>query len=413
MTDYYVEEEYEGAFDEEADLYYPDAPEPDGRWARANEIEGRTTWMYLGFLAALFLLLVLFSWACDDRSSTPTDLLPTQGEETGSQIGTAVRLAITVNGDIVTATGAVPDEGAKEQILTALRQQYGAENVIDEVTIDGATTLDGGVISVTGSAEVGDDRPQAVQQAIASALGLQAGEFSIEQGSAEIDPVDLQAVVDGASVALTGTVPDDASIAELVAAGEAVWGSGAVDVSGVAVGDATWTEATVTVTGTALPGDRRFEALPAEIRNRFGNLVEVDVSGVEVASADPEALAAIEAEIADALAAQPITFAPVSADIDPASDAVIATIAERLIAVPGVAVEIVGHTDDQGDEGENLVLSQQRAEAVVARLVELGVDQGRLTSRGEGEASPIADNNTADGRAQNRRIEFILAGSAN
>ena len=415
MTDYYVEEEYEGGFEDDADLYQPDGDsesETDRRKSRSLEIEGRTTWMYLGFLSGLFLLLVVFSWACNDRSSTPTDLMPTQGEEAASSVGAASRINVNVSGNIATVSGSVPDEAAREQILAAAREAYGAENVIDELTIDPGSTLEGGSVSVTGSAEVDDGRPQAVQDAIVAALGVQVGEFSIERGSAQVGPVQMQALLDGGAVVLSGTVPDETSINDLIAAGEAVWGSGMVDVSGVTVGDSTWTEGVVILTGTTAPGDQRYEAVPAEIRSRFGNLVEIDVSGVEVSS-DPDALVELEAEIAAALSQQPITFAPVSADIEPESDEVLATIAERLMAVQGVSIEVVGHTDDQGDEQENLLLSQQRAEAVVARLVELGVDETTLIARGEGEATPIADNNTADGRAQNRRIEFILAGAAN
>ena len=54
------------------------------------------------------------------------------------------------------------------------------------------------------------------------------------------------------------------------------------------------------------------------------------------------------------------------------------------------------------------MLSEQRATAVVERLTELGVDPARLNARGEGELIPIADNETPEGREQNRRIEFLL-----
>jgi outer membrane protein OmpA-like peptidoglycan-associated protein len=57
------------------------------------------------------------------------------------------------------------------------------------------------------------------------------------------------------------------------------------------------------------------------------------------------------------------------------------------------------------------VLSEQRAQAVVDRLVELGIAADRLSARGEGEAQPIADNDTDEGRADNRRIEFVIAGA--
>ncbi len=107
MTDYYVDEEHEDAYD--GDAYYDDGdPDLDGRrrlsrprpGAALDEVEGRTTWMYLGLLGVLFLGLVLFSWACDVDATTPTDLLPTEGEAPAEAGDVAVRLSVDVEGDI-------------------------------------------------------------------------------------------------------------------------------------------------------------------------------------------------------------------------------------------------------------------------------------------------------------------------
>lgn len=68
-------------------------------------------------------------------------------------------------------------------------------------------------------------------------------------------------------------------------------------------------------------------------------------------------------------------------------------------------VEIAGHTDDVGDDDSNMKLSQDRADAVVAYLVEHGISEDRLTSVGYGETKPVADNGTDAGRAKNRRTE--------
>jgi outer membrane protein OmpA-like peptidoglycan-associated protein len=68
---------------------------------------------------------------------------------------------------------------------------------------------------------------------------------------------------------------------------------------------------------------------------------------------------------------------------------------------------IVGHTDNQGDEQSNLILSRQRAESVRAYLIGKGMDPDRLSTDGAGESDPIASNETEAGRARNRRIEFI------
>ncbi|MDP4238732.1 MAG: thrombospondin type 3 repeat-containing protein [Bacteroidota bacterium] len=67
---------------------------------------------------------------------------------------------------------------------------------------------------------------------------------------------------------------------------------------------------------------------------------------------------------------------------------------------------INGHTDNKGDKAKNMVLSQKRAEAVKKYLESKGIDPQRLTAQGFGETMPVADNSTAAGRAQNRRVEF-------
>ncbi|QDG53625.1 cell envelope biogenesis protein OmpA [Persicimonas caeni] len=71
-------------------------------------------------------------------------------------------------------------------------------------------------------------------------------------------------------------------------------------------------------------------------------------------------------------------------------------------------LRVQGHTDSRGDEQDNLELSQQRAVSVKEFLIEQGVDAERLSARGYGESHPIADNDTADGRADNRRVEFHI-----
>jgi len=73
-------------------------------------------------------------------------------------------------------------------------------------------------------------------------------------------------------------------------------------------------------------------------------------------------------------------------------------------------IEIEGHTDDRGDDDYNKKLSQRRADSVRDYLIDQGVDEGRLTAIGYGEEHPIADNETKDGRAKNRRVEFTVRG---
>jgi len=94
--------------------------------------------------------------------------------------------------------------------------------------------------------------------------------------------------------------------------------------------------------------------------------------------------------------------------IKPASYETLRKAVRVLQDFPTVKVEISGHTDIDGDREHNLDLSQRRAESVKRHLVNAGIDAARLTTRGAGPDEPIADNTTARGKAQNRRIQFKL-----
>jgi OOP family OmpA-OmpF porin len=72
--------------------------------------------------------------------------------------------------------------------------------------------------------------------------------------------------------------------------------------------------------------------------------------------------------------------------------------------VPSASGVVEGHTDSVGNDDYNLKLSQRRADSVRKYLVDKGVPAARLEAKGYGEAQPVADNKTADGRAQNRRV---------
>lgn len=86
------------------------------------------------------------------------------------------------------------------------------------------------------------------------------------------------------------------------------------------------------------------------------------------------------------------------------------TILDQVVKVmvenPSYNLEINGYTDNVGDDNQNLILSQKRADAVKKYLVGKGVDESRMTAKGYGEANPIADNSTTNGRSLNRRVEF-------
>ena len=102
-----------------------------------------------------------------------------------------------------------------------------------------------------------------------------------------------------------------------------------------------------------------------------------------------------------------ITFDVGKATIKPESMGEINRIVTLMNENPDLKFSVEGHTDSTGNPTSNQTLSEQRSQAIVAKLVELGIAQDRLTAVGKGQNSPIADNNTDEGRAKNRRVEFV------
>jgi len=202
-------------------------------------------------------------------------------------------------------------------------------------------------------------------------------------------------------------------------------------------GDVSNRDATIAeLTGTAGKQSEEAEGLSAQIASltaagsekeaEIGVLRET-VNGLESTVSDRDAtIAALRAQTpatasaalgADQCAGQAsaalegsrINFVTASAEIESQS----VPLLERLTGIAlacvgenGVSVEIGGHTDAQGSEANNLALSEARAQAVVDFMTRRGVPTDGLKAVGFGESAPVASNDTAEGRAENRRISF-------
>lgn len=118
--------------------------------------------------------------------------------------------------------------------------------------------------------------------------------------------------------------------------------------------------------------------------------------------------ATLQADIT-ALLKTPINFQTDGFSLTPASQQELTQIADKLKACPNPKVSVVGHTDNSGNDAINIPLSNNRAKAVADYLVSQGVAAGRVTSKGVGSAEPIAPNNTAAGKAQNRRVDITVS----
>jgi len=134
------------------------------------------------------------------------------------------------------------------------------------------------------------------------------------------------------------------------------------------------------------------------------------INGVADTDGCPDGEEVLRVEGDQIILLQQIQFANNRARIRGArSTQIIQAVATILTQHPEYArVRIEGHTDNQGNEARNVRLSQQRADAVVAALVRLGVSASRLQAEGIGPARPVGDNATEEGRTQNRRVEFHI-----
>src|SRR5215218_307380 len=108
------------------------------------------------------------------------------------------------------------------------------------------------------------------------------------------------------------------------------------------------------------------------------------------------------------LAKAKIRFAAKRADIDPDSAGILDHLIETALRCPTTNIEVAGHTDADGEDSSNQALSEKRAQAVIDYLVKAGLPASRFTAVGYGATQPVASNDTDDGKAQNRRIEFLV-----
>ena len=103
-----------------------------------------------------------------------------------------------------------------------------------------------------------------------------------------------------------------------------------------------------------------------------------------------------------------ITFETDSTYVRPSIQTTLTKLANNLNDYPNTTIDVIGHTDNVGAESYNQDLSTRRAGAVSGILVRSGVSSNRIRSYGRGERDPIATNLTAEGRAQNRRVEIVI-----
>lgn len=212
--------------------------------------------------------------------------------------------------------------------------------------------------------------------------------------------VAVNAFVEGATLVFSGTVTDQSTADALLLAAETVLGAGQATSELVVDPEASSANATIGLAGSV--EETTGALLLAGLSDVLPDAVVDTTDLTLVASTD------VIAELNALFAANPVQFAAASPEILPESAHVIDEIATLLRDAPGLALEIQGHTDNSGTAADNQVLSLDRAQQVLQLLVDAGVRADQLAAVGYGEDQPVANNDTPEGRQQNRRIEFAV-----
>jgi OmpA-OmpF porin, OOP family len=350
----------------------------------------------------------------------------------------------------VTLGGSSPLPASKGRLLDAARASLGGVEVVDQMNLsrgapprfdnaalllldqigklkDGKITISDSKVSLSGMA-----RELGGREAIAAALKNLPEGFSVATNEIKAPPYIFQAYKDPVAVTLTltGYVPDNNVHAALAAAaGRKFFGEKVVDNLKASVGaPAGFASAVMAAlgalsrlsTGTLvvsdreakLSGDAFYDAAAVQIRGGLGKDFPKDWQLKGDISLKPAA-APVDATVcqqlfSDLLGKGKIRFESGRGTIDPDSAGLLDRLIETAMRCPAANIEIAGHTDADGENGFNQSLSEKRAQAVMDYLVKAGLPANRFTPIGYGSTQPVASNDTDEGKAQNRRIDFVV-----
>ncbi|MGB5755307.1 MAG: OmpA family protein [Acidimicrobiales bacterium] len=172
-------------------------------------------------------------------------------------------------------------------------------------------------------------------------------------------------------------------------------------------------DGTVTVTGVAFdPVEAEEIAAAVDRAEQSGLLVDNEVTILELS--EEQQIVALQVEIdqifelARAIEGQNPSFGISDGKLSPPAAAILDRVVVAMRRYPLPAADVIGHTDSRGSNEFNQTLSETRAANVVTYLTAAGIEAERLTSSGRGETEPIADNGDADGRTENRRVDFVV-----
>jgi OOP family OmpA-OmpF porin len=350
----------------------------------------------------------------------------------------------------VTLWGTAPLPASKARIVDAARAALNGTEVSDRMgmargaplrfdaaallLVDQIARLKEGkiILADTGVSLSGMARDLGGREAIAAALKNLPEGFSVASNEVKAPPYVFQANKDPVAVTLTlsGYVPDNNVHAALTAsAGRKFANEKIIDNLKASIGAPAGFSAAATTalgalsrlsTGTLvvsdrevrLSGDALYEAAAGQIRAGLTQELPQGWTAKPEVSVKPAA-APVDSIVCQQLFAQNLSKARIrfensSASIVADSAGLLDRLIETAMRCPSTNFEIVGHTDSRGDLVFNEELSVKRAQAVAEYLTKAGLPAERFTAVGYGSALPVASNDTDEGMAQNRRIEFVV-----
>ena len=349
----------------------------------------------------------------------------------------------------VTLAGSAPLPAVKGRLMDAAKAALGNVEVADQMglargapprfenaailLLDQIARLKDGKITITDTKVLltGMARDLGGREAIAAALKNLPEGFSVAN-EIKAPPYVFQAYKDpvAVTVTLSGYVPDNNIHAAIVqAATRKFFNEKVVDNLKESIGAPSGFAAAVVPalgalsrlsTGTLvvsdrevkLSGDAFYDGAAGQLRAGLGKdfpqtfQYKPDVT-VKPAAA-PVDSTVCQQLFSDLLAKGTIHFESGRANIDPDSVGLLDRLIETALRCPTTTIEIAGHTDSAGEDAANQALSEKRAQAVIDYLVRAGLPAARFTAVGYGSTQPVADNESDEGKAQNRRIEFLV-----
>lgn len=358
--------------------------------------------------------------------------------------------AIFSEGDTVRLVGEVPSPAIKESLFQKAKEFFTGKNIVDETTLargnpegfentsvlamqqlvlleEGNISFEDKAVSVKGKAHTEEQKDTVIKtlQTLPSGMVLESVDITTPV------PYAFQAFKTDGNITLQGFVPSEPAKNSLLDAAKQFFSkdkiidelkivekapenfmqfamSGLKALSRLNEGSFKLEKGRAELEGKALY-DKAVDAIRSEFESTLPNDFSLDLSKLEAlaigSNLDRESCQTTVNELLDGTT---IHFDTNKAIISPYSAGILDHIIATLSRCPETKVEIDGYTDSTGQPEFNQTLSEQRANAVMEYLSNAGLEKERFTAVGKGESDPVATNTTAQGKALNRRIEFIV-----